>query len=89
LGYWQRKVDPAGTMAPAERERKAKQLYSAHMTRLALRSSLSRSKAKKARALAAQLEADARTADTELADADPDTLAELGINLDEPGGTAA
>jgi hypothetical protein len=90
LTYWERQIDPDGVMDPAERHTRAGHLHRAHFRQLAFRSSVARSNAARARVAADDLDADAETIDQELlATADPATLEELGIDLEEPGGTAA
>lgn len=46
LGYWQRQVDPDGTLHPAERDRRARARHKAHMTRMSLKASQARARRK-------------------------------------------
>lgn len=66
LDRWEREVDPDGVLDPAERHRRAESARKAYYTRLALRSSRSRTKAADARRRAVELDDDARAADAEL-----------------------
>lgn len=65
---FEREADPDGTLPDAERLRRAKALQSAYMARLALRSSRARTRATAARREATELDEQAHSADTELAD---------------------
>ena len=49
-GYWERLIDPDGTLAPAERQRRARSALRLHMSKLALKSA----KAKRQRERAAK-----------------------------------
>lgn len=61
-----KQADPEGVLPPDEQYRRAKHLQSAFFSRLALRSSVNRSQAKRARERAAALEAEAVEADAQL-----------------------
>lgn len=77
---WEKEIDPDGVLPPTELQRRVESKRSAHFRRLALKSSLSRSKAAAARQKAAELEAAARATDRELAAAEAEA---------QPGDTAA
>jgi hypothetical protein len=59
-------VDPAGTLPPEERAKRAEQAFKAHMLKLSYKSSRARSKAAQARRHATELETEAATVDAEL-----------------------
>jgi len=48
LPYWERKVDPSAELSEPERRRRAEQARRAHMTSLALKSSIARRRKKAA-----------------------------------------
>ncbi len=67
LARFERQVDPAGVLTPAERARRAEHARKAYYARLALKSAKSRRRAAEARAAVPAFEAEADAADAELA----------------------
>lgn len=63
LDKFEREVDPDGTLAPAERARRAESARKAYFTRLSLKSARSRRHAAEARAAIPEFEAEAAAAE--------------------------